>query len=103
MLFAMNFDFQAGEDISAVTADAEDASHRIFPLTVESAGKVPGFDWLSCIVIRLNYDLRDVGDVLVRIRWRELSSNRVRLGIGHVGGGPPDDPGAVPTPGRQME
>ncbi len=28
-----------------------------------------------------------------------MESNRVRVGIGHVGDGPPDDSGAVPTPG----
>ncbi len=28
-----------------------------------------------------------------------MDSNRVRVGIGHIGDGPPDDTGAVPTPG----
>jgi subtilase family serine protease len=101
MLLAMNFDLQPGEDISVVTADAEDASHRIYPLTVEHVDKVPGFDWLSCVIVRLNDDMGDIGDVLVRITVRGVSSNRVRMGIGHIGGGPPDDLGAVPTPGRQ--
>ncbi len=41
----------------------------------------------------------DLGDVLVRIHYKGDASNRVRVGIGHVGGGPSDDPGAVPTPG----
>ncbi len=100
MLFAMNFSLLPGEDISVVTADAEDASHRKYPLTVEYVGKVPGFDWLSCVIVRLNDDMGDIGDVLVRINVRGVSSNRVRLGIGHTGGGPPDDPGALPTPGR---
>lgn len=100
MLFAMNFDLLPGENVSVVTADAEDASHRIYPLTVEYVGKAPGFDWLRCVIVRLNDDMGDIGDVLVRINVRGVSSNRVRLGIGHTGGGPPDDPGAVPTPGR---
>jgi hypothetical protein len=100
MLFAMNFDLLPGENISVVTADAEDASHRIYPLTVEYVGKVAGFDWLSCVTVRLNDDMGDIGDVLVRITVRGVSSNRVRLGVGHIGGGPPDDFGAVPTPGR---
>jgi hypothetical protein len=101
MLFAMNFNLQPAEDISAVVADAEDASHRIYPLNVEYVDKVLGFDWLSCVIVRLNDDMGDIGDVLVRISVRGVSSNRVRLGIGHIGGGPPDDLGAVPTPGRQ--
>jgi hypothetical protein len=103
MLFAMNFDLLPGENISLVTADAEDASHHIYPLTVEYVGKFPGFDWLSCVIVRLNDDMGDIGDVLVRLNVRGVSSNRVRMGIGHTGGGPPDDPGAVPTLGRQPQ
>jgi uncharacterized protein GlcG (DUF336 family) len=37
--------------------------------------------------------------VLVRIKYRDIASNRVRVGIGEVGGGPPDDVTAIPTPG----
>ncbi len=37
--------------------------------------------------------------MLVRIKYRGIASNRVRVGIGQVGGGPPDDINAVPTPG----
>lgn len=101
ILFAMNFDLLPGESSSVVTADAEDASHSIYPLTVEYVGKVLGYDWLNCVVVRLNDNMGDIGDVLVRLTVRGVASNRVRLGIGHTGGGPPDDLGAVPTPGRQ--
>ncbi|MBD0327323.1 MAG: heme-binding protein, partial [Pyrinomonadaceae bacterium] len=99
MLFAMNLTLQAGETSSAVTAEAEDAEHRVYPLTVEHVGPVPEQSWTTAIVVRLHDDMDDVGDVLVRITYHGMSSNRVRLGIGHTGGGLPDDPGAVPTPG----
>lgn len=98
MLFAKNLDLLPGEDASAVTAEAEDAAHTIYPLRVEFAGKMPGFDWLSGIVVRLDDNLGDVGDVLVGIRLRGVASNRVRIGIGHVGGGPPDDGGGTTPP-----
>jgi uncharacterized protein GlcG (DUF336 family) len=49
--------------------------------------------------MRLNDEMGDVGDVLVRLTYHGVSSNRVRVGIGHVGDGPPDDVDAVPTPG----
>jgi len=101
MLFAMNLELMPGENVSIVTADAEDASHRIYPLTVESVGRVPGSYWLSNVIIRLNDEMGDPGDVLVRVSLRGVSSNRVRLAIGHAGGGPLDDSGAVPTPGRE--
>lgn len=99
MLFAMNLSLQPGETASAVTASAEDGAHRIYALTVEYVGPVPEQSWATAVVVRLNDELGDVGDVLVRITYQGVNSNRVRVGIGHIGGGPPDDAGAVPTPG----
>ena len=96
MLFAMNLSSQSNEDLSA---DAEDADHNLYPLTVEHVGSVPNQPWASSVVIRLPPNLPAEGDVLVRIKYRDVVSNRVRVGIGQVGGGPPDDLNAVPTPG----
>ena len=97
MVFAMNLALQSGEDLSVVSADAEDAAHRHYPLIIESIQPVPSCEWMSAVVFRLNDELGDVGDVLISVSYRSVMSNRVRIGIGHVGGGPPDDPGAVPT------
>ncbi|MEP6719391.1 MAG: heme-binding protein [bacterium] len=99
MLMAGNLRLAAGEGIEVVSADAEDESHQIYSLTVEYVGPVPDQTWATSVVVKLNEQLGDVGDVLVRVYYRGTASNRVRVGIGHVGGGPPDDPGAVPTPG----
>ena len=96
MLFAMNLQVQPGE---TVTADAEDANHTIYPLTIEHIGSVTEQPWATSIVIRLTQNMPQAGDVLVRIKYRGLESNRVRVGIGHVGDGPPDDINAGPTPG----
>lgn len=103
MLFAMNLGLQPGESATAVTADAEDETRRIYPLTVEHVGPVPGQEWVNSVIVRLHDEMGDTGDVLIRIRHRGVASNRVRVGIGHTGGGPPDDPGAVPTPGPLAE
>jgi uncharacterized protein GlcG (DUF336 family) len=102
MLFAMNLRLQSGENANAVTADAEDVNHRIYQLPVEHVGPVPDQPWATSIVVKLAADMTDLGDVLVRITYRGVASNRVRLAIGHVGGGPPDDSGAVPTPGSEL-
>ncbi|HEX8118374.1 MAG TPA: heme-binding protein, partial [Pyrinomonadaceae bacterium] len=99
MLFAMNLHLAAGEDASALTADAEDANRQTYALAVEHVAPVPGQEWMSSVVVRLNEQLAaDAGDVLVRITYHGAASNRVRVALGHVGGGPPDDPGAIPTP-----
>jgi uncharacterized protein GlcG (DUF336 family) len=101
MLFAMNLHLQTGESITAVTADAEDANHSVHTLAVEHIGTVPDQPWATSVIVRLNENIVDVGDVLVRIKYQGLTSNRVRVGIGHVGGGLPDDPNSVPTPGTE--
>lgn len=98
MLFALNLSLKPGEDASAVTADAEDAAHRHYTLKVEYVGQDPGEGWLTQLNLRLDRELGDVGDVLIRISYLGVSSNRVRVGVGHVGGGPEDDVGAAPTP-----
>lgn len=102
MLFAMNLRLQPGENASAVTADAEDADHRIYQLQVEHVASVPDQPWATSIVVRLPADMTDLGDVLMRISYHGVASNRVRVGIGHIGGGPPDDSNAVPTPGSEL-
>jgi uncharacterized protein GlcG (DUF336 family) len=99
MIFAMGLVLQPGEAASTVTADAEDGAHHIYHLAVEYIGPVPEQDWISSIVLRLDNQLDNVGDVLIGISYHGQVSNRVRVGIGHVGDGPPDDAGAVPTPG----
>ena len=96
MLFAMNLEVQPGE---TVTADATDANNTIYPLIVEHIDSVPDQPWATSLVVRLAENMPQAGDVLVRIKYRGLESNRVRVGIGHVGDGPPDDSNAGPTPG----
>src|SRR5438876_8064669 len=98
VLFVMNLDLLAGESAKALSSDAEDAAHIHYPMNVEYVGQVPGFEGIYMIVLRLNDSMGDLGDVLVRLNLHGVSSNRVRVGIGHVGGGPSDDPGAVATP-----
>jgi len=99
MFFAQGLSLQSGETVSSVSVSAEDGAHKIYPLEVEFVGPVPQQEWITSIVVRWNDELADLGDVLVQIKYHGVLSNRVRIGIGHVGGGPPDDDGAVPTPG----
>jgi hypothetical protein len=101
MLFVMNLSLQPGEDLSALIADAEDGTHHHYSLRVEELRPVAGQEWLSQLVLRLDDSLGDVGDVLVSVVYRNVASNRVRVGIGHFGNGLPDDAGAVPTPAAQ--
>src|SRR5262244_2536926 len=98
-VFCTNLDFLAGEPFNALTADAEDAAHTIYPLKVEYAGTVPNFPGIYMVVVRLN-DLMpaNLGDVLIRVNLHGMASNRARIAIGQIGGGPADDSAPNPAP-----
>ena len=110
MLFAMNLDLLPNEltdgngieDCNkapkAFTAEAEDSLRRRYALTVECVRRVPEQEWMYAVVLRLNDSMGNLGDVLININLHGVASNRVRVAIGHKGGGPPDDSSAVATP-----
>ncbi len=81
MLFGMNMELLAGEDKSAVTVRAEDAASNTFPMTVEFVGKVPGFDWLTEVVVRLPDNLPTGQSVLVSATLRGKTTNKVRVRV----------------------
>lgn len=98
-LFCTNLDLLAGEGANAFTADAESAAHALYPLKVEYVGQVPSFEGIYMVVLRLNDLMADnLGDVLVRLNLHGMASNRVRVGIGQIGGGPADDNPGLGTP-----
>jgi uncharacterized protein (DUF1800 family) len=101
-LFVMNLDLLAGETQNSLTVDAEDAAHVHYPLKVEYLGQVPNFPGIYMVVMRLN-DLMtgNLGDVLIRLNLHGLGSNRVRVAIGQIGGGPADDNPGAGTPAPQ--
>src|SRR5678816_410705 len=96
--FAMDLELLPGEGANAFSSDIQDASGKVYPLRIEYAGQVPGFTGITMFIVRLSDDIGDVGDVLLRLNLHGVASNRVRVAIGHAGGGPADDPGAVATP-----
>ncbi len=82
ILFAANAALAPGEDASAMSAQAEDSSHRIFPLAVEHVSAVPGFSELTQVTVRLSDDLAGAGDVRVSISLHGATSNKVTIGVG---------------------
>jgi uncharacterized protein (DUF1800 family) len=98
-LFGTDLQFLQGEGANSLTADAQDAAGNIYSLKVEYVATVPNFDGVYMVVLRLNDSMTsNLGDVLVRVNLHGMSSNRVRVAIGQIGGGPADDPGATGTP-----
>ena len=79
MLFGMNMDLLPGENSLAVTVRAEDAALNVYQLTVEFVGKVPGFDSLTQIVVRLPDNTPAGQPLFVSATLHEKTTNKVRV------------------------
>ena len=73
--------FNLGVDASAVTVQAEDAQHVIYPLTVEYVGNNPGNAGLTQLVVKLPDGLANGGDVWLSLNLRGVVSNKALISI----------------------
>ena len=80
-LLARNMETSAGETVSLPIVQAEDAQRRIISLPVEFVGKVPGFSWLTQIVVRLPNELEAAGEVQVSVSFRGRMSNKAQITV----------------------
>jgi len=80
-LFGYNWELKNGEDLSAITAQAEDSQHRVYMLPVEAAEEVPNFAWIKGVTVKLPDELRGAGNVFVKVSLRGIASNQVALSI----------------------
>jgi hypothetical protein len=76
VLFLSGVELSPGESLSAVTVQAEDAGHVIYPMTIEYVGKVPNFDWLTQVIVRPPEGLKDGSDVWINVGVRGQLSNK---------------------------
>jgi uncharacterized protein (TIGR03437 family) len=81
VLLATHVNLTPAEDTSIITAQAEDSQNGVFPLKVEFVGKVPRFDWLTQVTVKLPDELMNAGEVRVSITVRGVSSSKVPLSI----------------------
>jgi hypothetical protein len=90
-LFALHAQLKPGETSSAITADA-DVSGTIIPLTVESVRTIPGFDWLTQVVVKFPDQFSTGGggevDARISIHLRGATSNQAVVTIVPVPPGP---------------
>jgi TolB protein len=73
ILFASNLTTTATGDISV---QAEDSNGRVYQLPVEHVERVPGFDWLTQINVRLAEELSGIDYVWVSLNVRGSVSNK---------------------------
>jgi hypothetical protein len=81
MLLAGNIDLSAGESLSSVTAEADDGSGGIYPLTIESVTRVPGHAWLSQVIIRFPDQWMSPKNVWVTLKLRGIASNKAFVSV----------------------
>jgi len=96
--FVTKLDLLPDEGANAFRVDAQDASGTRYHLQIVSFAPMADRPWVYALTIKLHPLMQNVGDVLVRVNWRGVSSNRVRVSIGYESGKPADDAGSVPTP-----
>jgi len=75
-LFAGNVDLNPGDSF---TAQAEDAQNNPYPLQVEYVGKVPGYDWLTQVVVSFPDPPPAAGDYRLSISLRGVQSNKAAV------------------------
>ncbi|MEO8574125.1 MAG: DUF1800 family protein, partial [Pyrinomonadaceae bacterium] len=104
-LFVTNIDLMDGEGANAFRIYIEDSKGREYRFPVLDIRPATEFQrGVFSVVTSLTDEAHyweeppAEGDVLVRLAWRGLSSNRVRLALGKTGGDIKDDPGASATP-----
>lgn len=81
MLFAYNVNLAPGEPQTVLTAQAEDAAHKIYPLTVEYVDKFPNFERVTQVVVVLPAELANAGDVSVSLTLRGTTGNKALIKI----------------------
>lgn len=102
-IFVTNVAFMDGEGANALRVYAEDAQGRFYRFPVLDVEPTKDDETIFAVTIIVRdevgyWEPPKYGDVLIRLTWRGLASNRVRLGYGTTGGDIRDDPGMSPTP-----
>jgi uncharacterized protein (DUF1800 family) len=103
-LFITNVELMNGEGANAFRVYIQDFKNREYRLPVLDIRPVNNYPWIYALTVQVKDEIGfweerpASGDVLVRVTWRGLASNRVRLSLDENGGKIRDDEGAVPTP-----
>ena len=78
VLFATGIDLMPNENI---TVQMDDLLNRSYPLVVEDVRKVPNFDWLTQIVVKLPDSIELEADYRISITFRGTTGNKPSISI----------------------
>jgi hypothetical protein len=79
LLFGHNLQITPEEDLSVITAQAEDSQQKIYALPVEAASTVPNFPWLTQVTVKLTDELQGVEEVWISVSLRGVRTNKVPI------------------------
>lgn len=88
VVFVTNLDLEEGEGADAFRVYAEDRNGKIYRLTTEGIAPLRKQPWIYGVTVQLydengfNGQPQANGDVLLRLTWRGITSNRVVFGLG---------------------
>ncbi|MCU1264854.1 MAG: hypothetical protein JWM21_1172 [Acidobacteria bacterium] len=80
-LFVDNLNLLAGENAAAINVQAEDPAQHVYALPVEYFGKVPNYDWLTQVTVKLPDELTNAATVSLSITVRGSVSNKAVIRI----------------------
>jgi beta-glucanase (GH16 family) len=78
-LLVANLDLLPGDTAALVTAEAENTQGNTFPLQVEGVAKVPSFDWVTQVIVRLPDEAANTTQLNIRVKARGQTSNQAAV------------------------
>jgi beta-glucanase (GH16 family) len=81
LLLASSLDLMPEDNSSVVTAQGEDSQGRSFSLPVEFVGKVPNFDWVTEVVVKIPDELIGASELGISLNSRGQSSNKAYVSL----------------------
>lgn len=95
-LFLTNLDLMDGEGANAFRLHVEDSRGMKYRFPVVDLYRIKAKIQTYALIVELRdeigyFDQPAIGDVLIRVTWRGMTSDRVRLGYGETGGTIRDD------------
>ena len=103
-LFVTNLALRPDEGANAFRMYGQDRAGRIYRYPVTDIRPLRRGGSIYAVTVRLTDEIGfwppppADGDLLFQLTWRGMGSNRVRVGLGQMGGSMADDDGARPTP-----
>jgi hypothetical protein len=88
------------EAATPLTVELKDLNGRIYLAKVESVSHLSQFADLRAITFQLSETLSEDGDILLTLVTSIGRGSTARIGVGKIGGGPPDVSGPVPYQGK---